>query len=111
MNVYVYDSTGTVYYAKGTYTKDETLYQISGDTSFKEPVIKSVVWTLHKDKSRALISIEAYSQDGTELYVEVGGEEAGYQVNNSYTYNLIYFTKFMVFPHIIKVFYDIIKAH
>lgn len=34
-----------------------------------------------------------------------------YQVNNSYTFNLIYFTKFMIIPHIIKEFYDIIKKN
>ena len=34
-----------------------------------------------------------------------------YQVNNNLTYNLIYFTKYMIIPHLIKVFYDILKAH
>lgn len=34
-----------------------------------------------------------------------------YQVNNYNTFNLLYFTKYMVVPHLLYIFYYIIKTH
>ncbi len=83
-DIYVFDKTGTVYYAKGFRIENEVIYKLSGEVEFHEPVIKSVSYLLHSSKHKAMISIEAVSKTGTSVNVTVGGEEAGYQQANRF---------------------------
>ena len=83
-DVYIWDKTGRVYYVKGFFDGEETIYTVRDEVVFEEPVIESVTYILHSSKQKAMISIEAYSNITSNIAVTVGGEKAGYQSENRY---------------------------